>query len=470
MITDRTIKALLPGQARAEKAQKGAGRLVVRRTKAGSVFFYFRYSTAKGTRDSFPLGSYDPKGINGITLIQARDRTSDLSRMHRSKNGAIRSEIKPTAGDSSAINEDHANQRTSAVEAQASASVSSEMSVDSFRALLGTYVRSLESRGAESASQVKSNFKRHLLIPFPELCDRRAASLTPSDLLPPLERLINRGKGPSALTLRTQMYSAFECAAKAENDPRIADRKATFCIQQNPVSKIPALSEYKNAGDRALSERELAHYVCELKLLPPSAGKDALLVCLALGGQRMRQLLRVTSDSLDLEGQQFTDKAGKCLQIRTILLKDGKGRRKKPRLHVLPIVGLALPILIRLESSNKGKASLFINKVGSPLKASGASSLVSTISKKLLAENKIRNPFRFADIRRTCETLFANYDIHKDIRAQIQSHGLSGVQSTHYDRYDYVLQKHEALELWNSKLETLVETHVTPVRANAVEA
>jgi hypothetical protein len=47
--------------------------------------------------------------------------------------------------------------------------------------------------------------------------------------------------------------------------------------------------------------------------------------------------------------------------------------------------------------------------------------------------------------------------VSKDIRAQIQSHGLSGVQTRHYDRHDYLNEKREALLLWENYLTSTLE-------------
>ena len=46
----------------------------------------------------------------------------------------------------------------------------------------------------------------------------------------------------------------------------------------------------------------------------------------------------------------------------------------------------------------------------------------------------------------TAETLFARKGISRDVRAQIQSHGLSGVQARHNDKHDYRDEKRRALE------------------------
>jgi len=59
------------------------------------------------------------------------------------------------------------------------------------------------------------------------------------------------------------------------------------------------------------------------------------------------------------------------------------------------------------------------------------------------------SPPRYAaagDLRRTVETRLAAARVGSDIRAQLQSHGLGGVQARHYDRHDYLAEKRAALE------------------------
>ena len=59
------------------------------------------------------------------------------------------------------------------------------------------------------------------------------------------------------------------------------------------------------------------------------------------------------------------------------------------------------------------------------------------------------------DIRRTCETMLAGMGISKDTRSQLLSHGLSGVQAAHYDRYEYINEKRAALVAWEKRLEEI---------------
>ena len=56
------------------------------------------------------------------------------------------------------------------------------------------------------------------------------------------------------------------------------------------------------------------------------------------------------------------------------------------------------------------------------------------------------------DLRRTCETMLAAMGVSSDVRAHLQSHGLGGVQTRHYDRHSYMDEKRKALELWEERL------------------
>ena len=63
--------------------------------------------------------------------------------------------------------------------------------------------------------------------------------------------------------------------------------------------------------------------------------------------------------------------------------------------------------------------------------------------------------FNLRDIRRTCETMLAGVGISRDTRAQLLSHGLSGVQAAHYDRHTYTDEKRAALIAWEQRLEEI---------------
>jgi hypothetical protein len=55
--------------------------------------------------------------------------------------------------------------------------------------------------------------------------------------------------------------------------------------------------------------------------------------------------------------------------------------------------------------------------------------------------------------------MLASLKVSRDIRAQLQSHGLSGVQQRHYDRHDYLAEKRDGLEKWATHLAGLRAAH-----------
>ncbi len=63
-------------------------------------------------------------------------------------------------------------------------------------------------------------------------------------------------------------------------------------------------------------------------------------------------------------------------------------------------------------------------------------------------------PFDLRDLRRTAETHLAKIGVAQDIRAQLLSHGISGVQARHYDQHGYEKEKRATLERWEIYLLT----------------
>ncbi|MDQ3203380.1 MAG: integrase, partial [Pseudomonadota bacterium] len=55
----------------------------------------------------------------------------------------------------------------------------------------------------------------------------------------------------------------------------------------------------------------------------------------------------------------------------------------------------------------------------------------------------------------TAETLLAHQGVSSEVRAWLLSHGRSGVQAKHYDRYSYLPEKQAALEKWGRYLDGL---------------
>jgi len=56
------------------------------------------------------------------------------------------------------------------------------------------------------------------------------------------------------------------------------------------------------------------------------------------------------------------------------------------------------------------------------------------------------------DFRRTCKTKIGELGISKDIRDKLYNHAQNDVSTKHYDRYDYMKEKRQALKIWETWL------------------
>ena len=294
-------------------------------------------------------------------------------------------------------------------------------------------------QGRQSHYDAQSIFKLHVSEPFPKLAARPAAQVKAEELRDVLARLIDAGKGRTAAKLRAYLRAAFGLAMRAGLDPTLPEALTAFDIQTNPADRLPSLAQFSKALDRALTLPELHAFWRRVETAADSPARDALMACMYLGGQRPTQLLRLTPRLVDLSGA-------------TVTLLDPKGRNRhaNPRRHVLPIHEDLMPAIRRRLGQTKAiESPLFSTNGRVPLRKETVAALVEEIEKAMLAEGELESgPFSMRDLRRTAETHMAALGISSDVRAQIQSHGLGGIQARHYDRHDYMPEKRTALGLW----------------------
>jgi integrase len=82
-ITDRQLTTKVDKEIwLIEDAPKGHGRFMARLHPTGECLFYFRYTDNSGKRPFLPLGAFDPRGVTGMTLKEARQRASELSKLY----------------------------------------------------------------------------------------------------------------------------------------------------------------------------------------------------------------------------------------------------------------------------------------------------------------------------------------------------------------------------------------------------
>lgn len=450
-LTDRAIQSAKASSGKDEwlsdGGARGAGRLYVRVQATGRKIFYYRYAGPGGERQSLPLGEYSQKGARaGLTLDDARKKAGDLARMYQAG-------IKDLRGHLEAEQKARQREVRQANEAEVLAEAAAKQG--SLRNLLKGYTDYLTSAKKVDARDVVGIFKLHVLDAFPEIADQKASEVKAGDLRKILARLVDAKKGRTAGKLRSYLRAAYVAAIKAEFNPTAPESLMGFGIEANPCEALPALSQFNIPGNRTLTADELRLYMEGVDKLSTMT-KHALLLSLYLGGQRPTQLLRVTPADVDL-----VEDGG------VIRLKDGKGARQIPRLHVLPLVETARQIVVDLLEVNAKSEYLMSNSKDTHVLVETASKGVTEVSKALKKAEKVKTTFKMSDIRRTCETMMAAMGISKDVRAQILSHGLSGVQDRNYDRHGYTDEKLAALKAWDAKLTAIRKGK--PLASNVVE-
>lgn len=321
------------------------------------------------------------------------------------------------------------------------------------RQLLDAYVGHLEKQGKQSAPDVRSIFNVHVLAAAPDIAARKASDVKVDDFVRLIGKLTEAGKGRTAGKLRSYLRAAYSLAIASKTDPDAPMVLHSFGVDANPVASVGArrLSKYNRARKRVLDASEMGVLLRRVDSLADGVQKDVLKLLLYLGGQRPMQLLRVTPADVDL-------RAG------TVTLYDGKGARTEPRRHVLPLVRQAPEILDRRLREGEGM-SLFSTDGRTTMRHETVSAFVSRVSAEMLKAKRSREEFELRDLRRTAETMFAALKVSRDIRAQLLSHGLGGVQNRHYDRHDYALEKRQALERWARHLTKLKATEVSTAPA-----
>lgn len=414
--TDAYIKGLKPRRSpykRSEYAPKGEGRLVVRVLPSGVREFFYRYRSG-GLDKTLALGRYG----DGKTL-------ADIRKQYRSKR-----DLQEETGD---VKEHlRAEDRRAQVEKRRG----------TLEQLLAAYVQSLRDAGKPSARQAEGCFARNVLRPFPSLARTKASEIEPGDITSILARMVKAGITRQVNVTRSYLRAAFTYGGKADHDPRTAAKEGVlFGLRINPVITVPRIQEYEQTRERALAEDELAAFWGALEKLP-MVQRQALRFNLALASQRPTQLLRADWQSFDFEAD-------------TLTIRDTKGRGGS-RDHLLPLTGFALEQLKPLRQLNEDAPSPFTSDGKRPLALETLSVAVRDVSKVLKRTHKIP-PFQLRDIRRTTETMLQKLGIDKEVRAHLLSHGRSqGVQGKHYERYDFLPEKRQALERWAAHLQRIV--------------
>lgn len=428
------FSSYIPGKFYSLEKVHPAGTLQARRYATGVTTFFWR-CTINNRDFREPIGLFDPKcpplaltptqqGYSRRAAALEAGRLATLHKEHINIGGlpglrTLQEEEKQKAAQA-AIEAVRfiEQQRQSALDAER------DRAKYSLKALLLAYTDYLKSLERQSHGNVRSIFNRHVFEAFPGIAGKPAADVTTEDVAQMMRRLFEDGKGRTANKLRSYVRSAYQVAKASRSKPSIPAAFHAFSITLNPAADTSPDESANRADKRPLSLTELRLYWSILKKVSGIKGV-ALRLHLLLGGQRIAQLARLLDEHVDKE---------------FITIFDGKGRPgKPPRRHILPVVK-AVTIELDACASNK-PYRLSTNGGLTPMNGGNLGRWAVEV-----VDDKIPN-FQLKRVRSGVETALAAAKVSREYRGRLQSHGISGVQSTHYDGYDYLTEKRESLEL-----------------------
>nr|WP_312392961.1 tyrosine-type recombinase/integrase [Stenotrophomonas geniculata] len=154
---------------------------------------------------------------------------------------------------------------------------------------------------------------------------------------------------------------------------------------------------------------------------------------LLIGAQRISQMARMVATDLDLDHQ-------------SISILDIKGRRKRPRVHVVPLIDQSAADLAEMQGEKLGLYLLSVTDGVDPVTYDVFRGALDRVVDAMAAAGELEGPrFTPGDLRRTVETRLAAAGYSEEVRGHVQSHGLSGVQKRHYNKYEYDAEKRGAI-------------------------
>lgn len=413
-ITTRALRALAPGQWIADAAGRNQPSLRAKGATTGPPRFYLRHRTSRGAVDDLPLGAFDD-------LAEARERAAELVRRYAGGQRDLRVAL--------------------ATEARLAREARDQAELDALAAanrptlarLLVAYHEALAAAGKESARRVQRSFEIHVRDFAPALWAAPLEDITADDLLGVVAGVVDRGHLREAAKLRSYLRAAFAAGIRARQDAQASRELRALRVTTNPARDLATIDGATDVRERALTLDELRAYWRRIAAMPDPGGA-LLRLHLLTGGQRVQQLARATRRDLDTD-------------TSTLRLRDRKGRRKAPRIHAVPLLPEAVAAIDAMAAPGADSRVFSISSGANGAAYSALAQRVRAVVAAMAEAGELTGgPFTAGDIRRTVETRLAAIGVPEHVRAQLQSHGLGGVQARHYDKYRYDAEKRDALE------------------------
>ncbi|WP_139350544.1 site-specific integrase [Rhodanobacter sp. B04] len=183
---------------------------------------------------------------------------------------------------------------------------------------------------------------------------------------------------------------------------------------------------------------------------------------------RERRFIEAEADALRLllltaaRASEVTDMPWSELDLDAAIWVLPAARSKNKRTHLVPLVPAAVELLRRRRETSDSEY-VFPATRRDHITDRNLSRPLKEVCQRLIAYGVDIAPFTPHDLRRTVETGMAASRVPKEYRDRVLNHVDSSVGGMHYNMYDYMDEKREALEKWARRLEGLLADTVATV-------
>jgi integrase len=407
VLTDRALKALKPAKhgQRYEIGDAVVPGLAVRVTDTGTKTFALvaRFPGSHNpTRRA--LGEY-----GAMTLERARD---EARRWHELLHRGIDPRIEIE------------RQRLSEARRQE----------NSFASVAEAYFAHIKRQGHRQGAEIEREIRCEFISRW---ASRPITEITRHDLLEVIDAALKRGAPSKA-------HHLFSYASRLFN---WAIERGAYGLEHSPTHGMrPArIIGEKKPRTRVLTDAELK----ALWQVPEELGYPygPVIRLLMLTGQRKSEVAEAQWSEFDLAKREWSIPAE---------------RMKMDAAHVVPLTDDAMKVLESLPRFRSGE-HLFSTTYGK-LPVNGFSKAKARLDKLMAKRLGKVTPFVFHDIRRTVRTHLSALPIPDLVRELVIAHAKPGLHRV-YDQHAYAAEKRHALELWATRLRSIID----PPRANVVQ-
>lgn len=429
-----------------EDGPRGAGRFLGRITPRGERAFYFRYTTSDGSRDTLPIGAYDPKGRAGLRLAEARAKAGEWSKTYQSGIKDLRSYFAKVESERIEAEESkrlQVSRDAEKAELEQQRRLTIRQVFDRWASTeLTPHLRADGKRsGRKDGGQYsREQFERRI---FPTLGNTAAVDVRKADLLAILDAVKAEGKLRTCNVLLTDLKQMFHFALARE----IVDRNPLDTITKRQAGGA------ETERERVLSPDEVSDLARQL----PKANmgkRSELAIWLTLAtGCRVGELMNAQWQHIDRNA-------------RTWYLPDTKNQRP----HTIHLSDFALSKFAALEGFRETVPWVFPNT------KSTAPVCVKSFGKQLsdrqrTAEQRLKNrtaatdsltlsggKWTAHDLRRTAATLMASLGTSSDVIDECLNHMIQSRVTRIYIRDRRETEQAKAFDALGQKLTALVIT------------